>query len=293
MRDMLRGCVRFAEETGRRAAGTALELLERGGVDLKGLERALTERVPAPVRSLWTVAEDVVTVGKGGAELVAGRIRSEAEKTWHRVGVVGDQVVKVGVILEFLERKLRELDDRGSGGSPEPSVWETTAPRADSLFGAGWEDDEAGEAPRAAAVPVRIPVVEESAPESAPDLAPEPQAVPEAVPEAESEPEAEPEREPGAAPESEETPAAKNTAVRTSDVTTPAVKATVVKATAVKTRAVRTTAAAKRTKSTKNSASSRASTEATAAKKAPARKAPVKKAPPAPGETGAGTEDGQ
>ena len=159
MRDMLRGWVRFAagiaEETGRTTVRTAKDLLDRGGLDVDALQRTLAEQVPAPVQS---VAGDVLEVGRVGRDAVVGLVRSEAERTWHLVGRMGDQVVKAGVLLELLERKLREVEGSGSE-SPPPAP----RARAETLFGADWQAEDVA-AERSSVEPVRIPVEEEPEP---------------------------------------------------------------------------------------------------------------------------------
>ncbi|MFJ6216079.1 hypothetical protein ACIQGZ_22500 [Streptomyces sp. NPDC092296] len=172
MRDTLRGWVQFAadiaEETGRRTVHTARDLLDRGGVDVQALQRALTEQVPASARSLQSVADDVVAAGRTGRDLVVGLVRSEAERTVQLAGWVGDQVVKTGVLLELLERKLREVEESGAAAEEEAPP----QARAEQLFGAGWQQETGAERP---VRPVRIPVADEpvDGPEAAAESAAE------------------------------------------------------------------------------------------------------------------------
>ncbi|WP_329579456.1 hypothetical protein OG500_11645 [Kitasatospora sp. NBC_01250] len=160
MRQMLRGYVELAaglaEAAGKRVVGTAVELLERAGVDVEGAERAVTTQLPPAVQKLETLAQEVVTVGRGGLDLAVGLARAEAEKAVERVGKLGDQVVKAGVVLAYLEGKLRDLagDGQGSGAgggtapteqAQQESAGSTSgAPRpgrAESLFAADWQPE--------------------------------------------------------------------------------------------------------------------------------------------------------
>ncbi|MFJ9953343.1 hypothetical protein [Kitasatospora sp. NPDC091207] len=142
----VRGAVEVAaglvEEVGKRVVGTAAGLLEKGGVDISEVERRLGGPFPPSAKSLQTLAEEAVTAGRAGVDLAVGVARGEVEKAFEKVG---DQVTKVGVVLAYLESKLREVEeDGGPAASPqaEPGT-DAPAPRADGLFGRGWElDDE-------------------------------------------------------------------------------------------------------------------------------------------------------
>ncbi|MFI9273876.1 hypothetical protein ACIGXM_24690 [Kitasatospora sp. NPDC052896] len=160
MRDMLREYVGFAaglaEQAGRRVVGTASELLERAGIDLAAAERAVREQLPPELReqverqltALQTRAGELVTVGRGGVDLVVGLARSEAEQTLERVGRLGDQVVKVGVVLGYLEQKLRDLEgekEAGPAGDGQPAARpapRSTGRRAQDLFAEDWQPEE-------------------------------------------------------------------------------------------------------------------------------------------------------
>ncbi|MGW6914776.1 hypothetical protein ACWGB8_13325 [Kitasatospora sp. NPDC054939] len=141
----VRGVVAVAaelvEEVGKRVVGTAAGLLERGGVDLAEVERKLGGPFPPSAKQLQTLAEEAVTAGRAGVDLAVGVARSEVEKAFEKVG---DQVTKVGVVLSFLESKLREVEEE-----PVP-VADGPAPRADGLFGHGWDGAPAEPGPVAA-----------------------------------------------------------------------------------------------------------------------------------------------
>ncbi|MFD0569599.1 hypothetical protein ACFQ0T_10465 [Kitasatospora gansuensis] len=103
LRDAVRGVVvvaaEVAEEAGKRVAG----LLERSGVHVAGLEQ-----FPPSVKTLQTLAEEAVTAGRAGIDLAVGVTRGEVDKLFEKVG---DQVTKVGVVLSFLESRLREVEE--------------------------------------------------------------------------------------------------------------------------------------------------------------------------------------
>ncbi|GAA2774864.1 hypothetical protein [Kitasatospora cinereorecta] len=137
LRDAVRGVVvvaaEFAEEAGRRVLGAAEGLLQRGGVDVAAVEARLGGQFPPSAEQLRLVVTEAVTAGRAGVDLVTGVARSEAEQLFERVG---DQVMKVGVVLSFLESKLREVheDEQPPASKPEG--------RAGGLFEAGWESAE-------------------------------------------------------------------------------------------------------------------------------------------------------
>ncbi|KQV19989.1 MULTISPECIES: hypothetical protein [unclassified Kitasatospora] len=125
LRDAVRGVVvvatEVAEEAGKRVAG----LLERSGVNVAALEQ-----FPPSVKTLQTLAEEAVTAGRAGLDLAVGVTRGEVERVFEKVG---DQVVKVGVVLSFLESRLREVEET----TPTPAQ----EARAGGLFEAGWEEE--------------------------------------------------------------------------------------------------------------------------------------------------------
>lgn len=113
--------------------GAAEGLLQRGGVDVAAVEARLGGQFPPSAEQLRLVVTEAVTAGRAGVDLVTGVARSEAEQLFERVG---DQVMKVGVVLSFLESKLREVheDEQPPASKPEG--------RAGGLFEAGWESAE-------------------------------------------------------------------------------------------------------------------------------------------------------
>ncbi|MGW4698395.1 hypothetical protein ACWEO1_39180, partial [Kitasatospora cineracea] len=121
VRGVLVVAAELAEEAGRRVLDTAGELLKQGG------------ELPPGVEQLRVLAGEAVTAGRAGVDLVAGVARGEVERVFEKVG---DQVVKVGVVLSFLESKLREVDEQPEGGAaaeppvaePEPAEPEPAAP---------------------------------------------------------------------------------------------------------------------------------------------------------------------
>ncbi|WP_371500155.1 hypothetical protein OG871_27115 [Kitasatospora sp. NBC_00374] len=145
LRDAVRGVVAvattIAEETGKRVLTTATGLLERGGVDVAAVERRFAEQFPPSGRSLQSLAEEAVTVGRAGVDMAVGVARAEAEKVFERVG---DQVVKIGVVLSFLESQLRNTEEEpaAAAGADQPPA--RPAARAEALFEAGWDDEEWG-----------------------------------------------------------------------------------------------------------------------------------------------------
>ncbi|MER7674826.1 hypothetical protein ABTY61_41090 [Kitasatospora sp. NPDC096128] len=178
----VRGAVAAAavvvEEVGKRVVDTAAAVLEKTGVDVAEVERRLGGQFPPSAKTLQTLAEEAVTAGRAGVDLAVGVARSEVEKAFEKVG---DQVTKVGVVLAYLESKLRDVEEEsaakpGSGpyaaGYPEEEP--VPAPRADDLFGRGWEfEDE-----RVAAEPIVAERVEVDEPvEVDPPVAPAPPAV--------------------------------------------------------------------------------------------------------------------
>ncbi|MFF2955625.1 hypothetical protein ACFVVU_30295 [Kitasatospora sp. NPDC057965] len=233
----VRGAVAAAavlvEEVGKRVVGTAAGLLEKGGIDVAEVERRLGGQFPPSARSLQTLAEEAVTAGRAGVDLAVGVARGEVEKAFERVG---DQVTKVGVVLAYLENKLREVEEDDAAGR-EGAAPAAPAPRAGGLFEDGWERETAGSA-EAERIAVDEPVeVDPPVPPAAPVVS----AAPE-TPEA-----------PAPAPAPAKKAAAKKPAAakRTAAQEQPAKPA---KKAAVKKTAVKKTATAKRTTAAKKTA---------------------------------------
>ncbi|MFB7907219.1 hypothetical protein ACFC1T_12375 [Kitasatospora sp. NPDC056076] len=258
----VRGAVAAAavvvEEVGKRVVDTAAAVLEKTGVDVAEVERRLGGQFPPSAKTLQTLAEEAVTAGRAGVDLAVGVARNEVEKAFEKVG---DQVTKVGVVLAYLESKLREVEEEpvaakagpGPASTGYPAEEPVPAPRADDLFGRGWEfEDE-----RVAAEPIVAERVEVDEPvEVDPPVAPPEKAAGE--------------KKAAAA----KTTAAKTTAaakVGAAKKATTAKKAGTAKKTAVAKKAtVKKTATAKRTE-----ADGRAGT---AAKRTATRKTTVRKA---------------
>ncbi|MGW2376804.1 MULTISPECIES: hypothetical protein [Kitasatospora] len=131
------------EELGKRVADTAAAILEKTGVDVSEVERKLGGQFPPSAKTLQTLAEEAVTAGRAGVDLAVGVARNEVEKAFEKVG---DQVTKVGVVLAFLESKLREVEEEPAAGKPAAAghgkEQPAPAPRADDLFGRGWEFED-------------------------------------------------------------------------------------------------------------------------------------------------------
>ncbi|MFE4517065.1 hypothetical protein ACFRMQ_23050 [Kitasatospora sp. NPDC056783] len=131
------------EEVGKRVVGAAASILERAGVDVTEVERRLGGEFPPSVETLQTLAGEAVTAGRAGVDLAVGVARGEVEKVFERVG---DQVTKVGVVLAYLETKLREVEEEAPaarrGAEPEEAEEPVPAPRAGDLFGRGWEFED-------------------------------------------------------------------------------------------------------------------------------------------------------
>ncbi|MGA5823478.1 hypothetical protein ACPC54_37140 [Kitasatospora sp. NPDC094028] len=149
----VRGAVAVAavvvEEVGKRVVETAAAVLEKTGVDVAEVERRLGGQFPPSAEKLQALAGEAFTAGRAGVDLAVGVARGEVEKVFEKVG---DQVTKVGVVLAYLESKLSELEgEQPAAAEPEPDLnpyaVEVTedepapAPRADDLFGRGWERD--------------------------------------------------------------------------------------------------------------------------------------------------------
>ncbi|WP_405006779.1 hypothetical protein OHV13_24185 [Kitasatospora purpeofusca] len=252
----VRGAVAAAavlvEEVGKRVVGTAAGLLEKGGIDVTEVERRFGGQFPPSAQSLQTLAEEAVTAGRAGVDLAVGVARGEVEKVFEKVG---DQVTKVGVVLAYLESKLREVEDEDEGAPPE-QPGPPPAPRAGGLFEDGWEQETRGSA-EAERIVVDEPV------EVDPPVPPNGTAV---VAEAAAE------------KTTAEKTAPKQAAVRkpaAAKKAAPAAKKTAAKKTAVKKTAVKKTSTAKKTATPKKPAE--AGAEQPPAKRTATRKTTVRR----------------
>jgi hypothetical protein len=162
MRDALRTCLQIAgglaEATRRRTAHAARELLDQAGIDVDDLQRKIGERIPPEVQ---TLTDELIASGRANRDLLTGLIREEVDKTLSRVGRIADEVTKVGVVLEVLERRVRNLeaeeplqDDAPSEAAPEAAPV-TTAPVADEAGPGAGTDADAGAAAPGRARPAR------------------------------------------------------------------------------------------------------------------------------------------
>lgn len=273
----VRGVVETAagvvEEVGKLVVGTASSILEKAGVDVAGVERRLGGQFPPSVETLQTLAGEAVTAGRAGVDLAVGVARNEAEKVFEKVG---DQVTKVGVVLAYLETKLREVEEEAPAAAAGPGAYgaeePVPAPRAGDLFGRGWEAEEERSAARTVGEPIVAERVEVDEPVEVDPPVPPVSSVP---------------RVSAVAPAPREEPAAEESAVGKSAAGKAAAeKSTAKKATPAKKTPAKTTqagkAAAKRTTTVKKSATPRqaeAGTEpGTPAKRAATRKTTVRKA---------------
>ncbi|MEU1507046.1 hypothetical protein [Kitasatospora sp. NPDC005748] len=260
----VRGAVEVAaglvEEVGKRVVGTAAGLLEMSGVDVAEVERRLGGPFPPSAKSLQTLAEEAVTAGRAGVDLAVGVARSEVEKAFEKVG---DQVTKVGVVLAYLESKLREVEEEAvPAASPQEEEPGTAAPapRADALFGHGWEldDEPAAPAARVGGEPIMAERVEVDEPvETDPPVPPAVATKPAAEKPAERKPAA-------------KKPVAKKAAAQKPAAQVPAAQKPAAQAPAVK------KAAAKKA-GTKKPAEQQPAERQPAAKQAAAKKAPAKR----------------
>ncbi|MFB8201842.1 hypothetical protein [Kitasatospora purpeofusca] len=265
----VRGAVAAAavlvEEVGKRVVGTAAGLLEKGGIDVTEVERRFGGQFPPSAQSLQTLAEEAVTAGRAGVDLAVGVARGEVEKVFEKVG---DQVTKVGVVLAYLESKLREVEDEDAeeGARPE-QAGPPPAPRAGGLFEDGWEQETRG-----AAGAERI-VVDEPV-EVDPPVPPNGTAV---VAEATAERTAAATAEKTAEKAAEKTPAKKAAARKPAAAkkAAPAAKKAAAKKTAVKKTAVKKTSTAKKTAAPKKP--TEAGAEQPPAKRTATRKTTVRR----------------
>ncbi|MFJ8621216.1 hypothetical protein ACIRD3_00045 [Kitasatospora sp. NPDC093550] len=257
------------EEVGKRVVVTAASILEKAGVDVTEVERRLGGQFPPSAKTLQTLAGEAVTAGLAGVDLAVGVARNEAEKVFEKVG---DQVTKVGVVLAYLETKLREVEEEAPSAAPgaEPYGAEepVPAPRADDLFGRGWEDEGERSDGRSAGEPIVAERVEVDEPvEVDPPVPPVSLLAPA------------PRVEPGAA--ARKAPARKTAAEKTA---APAEKKAAEKKAAAKKTAAKKTAAkkttAKKTTTVKKSATAKqgnAAGQAGAQPKTPAKRTATKR----------------
>src|SRR5581483_8324294 len=128
----IQGALREALRIGGEVTGAALhgveaagrEVLSVAGLEPQKVRGRLAEPFPASVQHL---AEDVVAAGRENRDLVIGLVRSEAEKAWHRLG---DGFTQVGVLLEMLERRVRDLEAEPVA---KPPAAEEPAPRTTAV----------------------------------------------------------------------------------------------------------------------------------------------------------------
>ncbi|MGW3073821.1 hypothetical protein [Kitasatospora sp. NPDC001132] len=265
------------EEVGKMVVGTATSILEKAGVDVAGVERRLGGQFPPSVETLQTLAGEAVTAGRAGVDLAVGVARNEAEKVFEKVG---DQVTKVGVVLAYLETKLREVEEEAPAAASGPGAYgaeePVPAPRAGDLFGRGWEFEEERSAARTADEPIVAERVEVDEPvEVEPPVPPGSMAA------------QAPKEEAPAAPET--AAAGKSTAAKDTAAKGPA-KKSAAKKSAAKKSAAKKTAAAERTTAKKAAAKKTTTVKKTAtakqaeaepgtpAKRAATRKTTVRKA---------------
>lgn len=131
MRDALRTCLQIAggltEATRRRTVGAARELLDQSGIDVDAVQRRIGSAIPPEVQ---TLADELMASGRANRDLLLGIIREEVDKAMGRVGRLADEVTKVGVVLETLERRIRNLETPTSPPPPpsEPAPRPSTEP---------------------------------------------------------------------------------------------------------------------------------------------------------------------
>ncbi|MFF1796373.1 hypothetical protein ACFVXQ_19485 [Kitasatospora sp. NPDC058263] len=280
----VRGAVEVAaglvEEVGKRVVGTAAGLLEMSGVDVAEVERRLGGPFPPSAKSLQTLAEEAVTAGRAGVDLAVGVARSEVEKAFEKVG---DQVTKVGVVLAYLESKLREVEEEAvPAASPQEEEPGTAAPapRADALFGHGWEldDEPAAPAARVGGEPIMAERVEVDEPvETDPPVPPAVATKPAAEKPAERKPAAKkPVAKKAAAQKpAAQVPAAQKPAAQAPAAQKPAAQKPAAQKPAAQAPAVKKAAAKKA--GTKKPAEQQPAERQPAAKQAAAKKAPAKR----------------
>ncbi|MGW7586363.1 hypothetical protein ACWGKU_10390 [Kitasatospora sp. NPDC054768] len=279
------------EEVGKLVVGTATSILEKAGVDVAGVERRLGGQFPPSVETLQTLAGEAVTAGRAGVDLAVGVARNEAEKVFEKVG---DQVTKVGVVLAYLETKLREVEEEAPAAGSGPESYEAEepvpAPRAGDLFGRGWEFEEERSAVPATGEPIVAERVEVDEPvEVDPPVPPVSRAapVPPEAPAAEESAAGESPAKKSAAGESPaKKSAAKKSTPRKSAAEKPATTGTAGKGTARKGTAAGKATAKKKTTTVKKTATAKqtearseaATRSGTPAKRAATRRTTVRKA---------------
>ncbi|MFJ9841835.1 hypothetical protein ACIRYZ_15445 [Kitasatospora sp. NPDC101155] len=265
----VRGAVAAAavvvEEVGKRVVETAAAVLEKTGVDVTEVERKLGGQFPPSAKTLQTMAEEAVTAGRAGVDLAVGVARNEVEKAFERVG---DQVTKVGVVLAYLESKLREIEEEPVAAKSGPDLYEaaaeepTPAPRADDLFGRGWEY----ESERVAGEPIVAERVEVDEPvEVDPPVPPAPRA---------GEPTAAKKTTAKKATAAKKTTAKKATAGKAAATKTTAGKAAAKKTTTAKKATVEKTTTAKQPDAQPRTPAKRTATKRTTVRKATSTKKP-------------------
>ncbi len=111
MRDALRTCLQIAggltEATRRRTTEVARELLDQAGIDPAALQERIGAAIPAEVQ---TLVDELIASGRANRDLLLGIVSEEVDKAMGRVGRIADEVTKVGVVLETLERRIRNLE---------------------------------------------------------------------------------------------------------------------------------------------------------------------------------------
>ncbi|MFD4660602.1 hypothetical protein ACFWP2_33880 [Kitasatospora sp. NPDC058444] len=258
------------EEVGKLVVGTAASILEKAGVDVAEVERRLGGQFPPSVETLQTLAGEAVTAGRAGVDLAVGVARNEAEKVFEKVG---DQVTKVGVVLAYLETKLREVEEEAPAADSGPGPYEAEepvpAPRAGDLFGRGWEFEEERSAAPATGEPIVAERVEVDEPVEVDPPVPPVSVVAPVPPE---EPAAK--TSAGKRRSAGESTAGESTAGKTPAKKSAAKKTAAGKATAKKTTTVKKTATAKQTEGASGAPAKRAATRKTTVRKATSTKKP-------------------
>ncbi|WP_435131566.1 histone [Actinacidiphila sp. bgisy144] len=268
MRDALRTCLQIAggltEATRRRAAEAAREMLDQAGIDPAALQERIGAAIPQEVQ---TLADELVASGRANRDLLLGIVREEVDKAMSRVGRLADEVTKVGVVLEALERRIRNLEQPGADTGPDgaPGAGRTRAPAPTPTATA---KERAQRTPPAAPPVEHVRVDTEPAPTSVAN--PRRTAAPGKPASAKP------------APAKKAAPAAKKTAAKKT-----AAKKTAAKQAPAKQAAAKKTAAkkapAKKTATTGTPAEETAArptpAKQTAAKQTPAKKAPAKTTP--------------
>jgi hypothetical protein len=156
LRDALRTCLQIAggltEATRRRVSETARQLLDQAGVDLDELQQKVSDRIPPEVQ---TLVDELIATGRANRDLLAGLIKEEIDRTMARVGRLADDVTKVGVILEALERRVRSLEDTkpAPAGGGQMTPMRERIPFADEEGPASSAEEAAPEADAAAPMP--------------------------------------------------------------------------------------------------------------------------------------------